>query len=554
MQDQLTFISIGGIGDVTKNMYAYIFGNEILLVDCGIGFADSSLPGVDLLIPDITHIKTLIQSGKKIVGMLLSHGHEDHIGALPFILPQLPKFPIYGSALTAALANEKLVEYGLTRAVTQINFSDKPLQLGVFSASFIRMTHSIIDAANILIKTPVGNMYHGSDFKFDFTPVDNKPSELQKIAAAGASGILCLFSDCLGAERKGHSESEQKISESFEEAFRKTKGKVFVTTYSSNISRLNQAIEVAISQGRKVCFMGRSLLKARDIGFTLNYMKFSKKFEIKPHDIGRYKPNEVMILVAGSQAQESSALTRIAHNNDRDIRIEKGDTVIFSADPIPGNEENIYALVDDISRRGAKVIYSEITDEFHVSGHGSENDLKLLISLTNPKYLIPIGATYRQMVAYREIARSMDHAESNTFLLESGQEVLFDKTGAAQLGKKIQTASVFLDQITGEEVNNFVVVDRVRIAKEGIIIVIVNLVAATGQIEGTPDILIKGFVYEKKEEFTKNLGSALNKRFAGRHDPVTGVGYYKKTVEKVAEEILYREGRSPLVVPVIIEV
>lgn len=551
--DELTFISIGGIGDVTKNMYAYMYKDEILLVDCGIGFADGNLPGVDLLIPDISYLKQELQKGKRIVGMLLSHGHEDHIGALPFILPQLPQFPVYGSALTCALANDKLSEFNLPRAVTQINFSDEPIRLGSFTASFIRVTHSIIDAGHIVIKTPVGTFYHGADFKFDFTPVDGMPSELQKIAKAGEDGIVCLMSDCLGAERSGHSSSEQKIKEAFEEAFRKTKGKVFVTTYSSNISRLNQAIEVAVSQGRRVCFMGRSLLKSRDIGRSLNYMKFSKKFEINPREVKKYKPSEVLVLVAGSQAQQSSALTRIANNDDRDLQIERGDTVIFSSDPIPGNEENIYALIDLLSRRGAHVIYSDITSEFHVSGHGSENDLKLLISLTNPKYFIPIGATYRQMAAYRKIVGSMDYPEGNALLLDSGQEVIFNATGA-RLGKKIQGASIFLDQVTGEEVENYVVFDRVRIAKEGIMVVMVEMVRTTGQIEGVPDILTKGFAYEKKDAFAKILAGALRKRFMNKKDPMGSIGYYKKTIEKTAEEILYREGRSPLVVPVIIEI
>lgn len=553
MNDQLTFISIGGIGDVTKNMYAYILGNEILLVDCGIGFPDSDLPGVDLLIPDISYIKNELKNGKKIVGLLLSHGHEDHIGALPFILPQLPEFPIYGSRLTAALSNDKLTEFGVKRSVTQVNFTDGPIKLGAFTATFIRMTHSIIDAANIFIQSPIGNFYHGSDFKFDFTPVDGQPSELSKIAKAGDAGVLCLMSDCLGAERAGHSGSEQKIKESFDEAFRQTPGKVFVTTYSSNISRLNQAIEVAISQGRKVCFMGRSLLKNRDVGRTLNYMKFSKKYEIKPHEVSRYKPSEVLILVAGSQAQESSALTRIANNDDRDLRIERGDTVIFSSDPIPGNEENIYALIDELTRRGARVIHSEITDAFHVSGHGSQNDLELLISLTKPKYFIPIGGTYRQMAAYREIAKNMGYPENSVYLLDAGQEVIFSKT-QVRLGKKNSNASVFLDQRTGEEVDDYVVVDRVRIAKEGVMIVMVELTRADGQIEGLPQILTKGLIYEKKEEFERALGAALNKRFSSKKDPVTAIGYYKKTIEKTAEEMLYREGRSPLVVPVIIEV
>ena len=553
MTEQLTFISIGGIGEVTRNLYAYIYRDEILLVDCGIGFAEGNLPGVDLLIPDITYIKNALKNGKRIVGMVLSHGHEDHIGALPFILPQLPQIPIYGSTLTAALANDKLSEFGLSKSVSTIQFSDPPLKLGSFTCTFIRMTHSIIDASNILIKTPVGSFYHGADFKFDFTPVDEKPSELQKIAKAGEDGVLCLMSDALGAERKGHSSSEKKIKEAFEDAFKKTKGKVFLTTYSSNISRLNQAIEVAVSQGRRVCFMGRSLLKSRDIGRTLNYMKFPKKFEIRPHEVKNFKPSEVLILVAGSQAQESSALSRIANNDDRDLHIERGDSVIFSSDPIPGNEENIYSLIDLLTRRGAHVIYSDITSEFHVSGHGSENDLKLLISLTKPKYFVPISATYRQMSAYRDIVSSMSYSEGNVFLLEGNQELVFSKTGA-RFGKKFPASSIFLDQVTGEELDNYVIVDRVRIAKEGVLVIMLEMTKSDGQIEGMPDILTKGFTYERKEELAKQLFNTLSKRFENKKEPITNISYYKKAVEKAAEEILYREGKSPLVVPVIIEV
>lgn len=551
--EALTFISIGGIGDVTKNMYAYIFGDEILLVDCGIGFAESSLPGVDLLIPDTTFLKQQLASGKKIVGMALSHGHEDHIGALPFILPQLPEFPMYGSKLTAAFANDKLKEFGVPRNVTEVKFTDPEIKLGSFKISFIRMTHSILDAANIFIKTPVGNFYHGSDYKFDFTPVDGKPSELSKIARAGDDGVLGLMSDCLGAERQGHSESEQKIKESFEDAFRKSRGKIFVTTYSSNISRLNQAIEVAVSLNKKICFMGRSLLKSRDIGRALNYMKFARKFEIRPQEVSKYKPNEVMILVAGSQGQESSALTRIANNDDRDLHIDRGDTVIFSSDPIPGNEENINALIDDLSRRGAQVIYSDISSEFHVSGHGSQNDLKLLISLTRPKYMVPIGGAFKQMVAYKNIAVEMGYPEGVVFLPDSGQEITF-QSDAARYGKKHNESNIFLDQVTHEELENYVVMDRMRISKEGIMIVMVELATADGQLAGTPDILTKGLVYEDKEGLAKRLGTEIGKRFANKKDPVTSIGYYKKSIEKITEEILYREGRSPLVVPVIIEV
>src|SRR3972149_8990731 len=305
--DSLSFISLGGVWDVTKNMSVYQFGNEILLVDCGIGFVDESMPGVDLVIPNVSYLKgtnpsTSSGQAKKIVGMILTHGHEDHIGALPFILPLLPSFPIYASTLTAALANEKLKEFGEKNLVQTVRFEDT-LKLGSFSVSFARVTHSIIDAANLLIKTPIGNVYHGSDFKFDFTPVDGKPSELRKIAKWGEEGILCTLSDCLGSERPGHSKSELKITESFDEEAKRTKGKLFITTYSSNISRMNQALDVAKKYGRKVCFMGRSFLKARDVGRKLKYIDLPPKMEIRPADAKKLPPGQVMLLIAGSQGQ-----------------------------------------------------------------------------------------------------------------------------------------------------------------------------------------------------------------------------------------------------------
>ncbi|MBI4092076.1 MAG: ribonuclease J, partial [Candidatus Levybacteria bacterium] len=453
--ENLSFISLGGIGDVTKNMSVYQFGNEILLVDCGIGFVDESMPGVDLVIPNVSYLK---RTNKKIVGMILTHGHEDHIGALPFVLPLLPKFPIYASTLTAALANEKLKEFGESYSVQTGKFEDT-VKLGSFSISFARVTHSIIDAANLLIRTPIGNFYHGSDFKFDFTPVDGRPSEIRKIAKWGEEGILCTLSDCLGAERPGHSKSELNIGESFDDEVRKTRGKVFITTYSSNISRMNQAIEVARKYGRRVCFMGRSFLKSRDIGRKLKYLDLPVKSEIRPQDVKRVPPNQVMLLVAGSQAQIESALVRISEDQDQDIRIQRGDAVIFSADPIPGNEVSIHGLIDTISKREARVVYSEITDEFHVSGHGSQNDLKLLLSLTNPRFVMPIGGTYRQMIAYRELAREMGYTDDRVLFADNSREVIFSQNGV-RFGKQVNLPHVYVDQISGETVEKYIVLDR----------------------------------------------------------------------------------------------
>ncbi len=549
MQDKVSFIPIGGIGDVTKNMYLYEWGEEILIVDCGLGFANETDLGVDFLIPDITYLKN---TKKKIVGMVLTHGHEDHIGALPFLINQLPDFPIFASRLTAELENGKFADRRIDKKVKIVNFSEE-IKIGNFTATFVRVTHSVMDTANIFIKTPTANFFHASDFKFDFTPVDGKPSDIRKIAQLSAQGITCLFCDSLGAERKGHSASEKDISQSFEDEIRNAKGKVFITTYSSNISRMNQALEVAAKYGRKVCFIGRSFLKSRDIGRQLSYMKLPKKMEIKPYEINKYDPSKVLILVAGSQAQEESALVRIASDEDRDIRMKAGDVVIFSADPIPGNEISVNSLIDTISKKRVKVVYSDITDEFHVSGHGSEGDIKLMIALTAPKFLIPIGGTYRHMVAFREIANSMGYLSDDTILLEDGQEVVFSKD-TYSFGRKVDAGAVFVDKITEEEVENFVVLDRKKISEEGVVIVVAEIDSNNGQMVGRLDLITKGFMYQDKNRLSNTIESRVRNILSKRKERVSNWIHIKKLLSEKAEEVLYQEGKEPLVVPVVIEI
>ncbi len=547
--DSVSYISLGGVGDVTKNMSAYVYGDEILLVDCGIGFVDDSMPGVDLMIPNISYLKS---TNKKIVGMVLTHGHEDHIGALPFILPLLPKFPVYGSALTAALANEKLKEFGETNLVQTAAFN-ATLRLGSFSVSLARVTHSIIDAANLMIRTPIGNFYHGSDFKFDFTPVDGKPSEVRKIAKWGEEGILCTMSDCLGAERPGHSKSEIKISESFEEEFRRSRGKIFITTYSSNISRMNQAIEVAKKFNRKVCIIGRSFLKSRDIGRKFKYMDLPAKMEIRPQEIKRFAPSNILILLAGSQAQAESGLVRISEDQDRDVKINRGDTIIFSADPIPGNEVNINSLIDTLSKKDARVVYSEITDDFHVSGHGSQNDLKMLVSLTNPKFVLPIGGTYRHMVAYRDIMNEMGYTDDKVIFADNAREIIFTQNGF-RVGKSANFPNVYVDQISGDQIENYIIMDRQKIAKEGVVIVIAEVSSADGQLVSPVDIITRGVTFPDKDTFVQSLSRELSTAFIKKNEKVTNWNFFRKTIQQKSETMLFAKGREPLIVPVVLEV
>lgn len=533
-------------------MYVYEYKDEILLVDCGLGFPDETMLGVDLLLPDISY---LLNSKKKIVGLVLTHGHEDHIGGLPFILPQLPEFPIYASPLTAALANEKLAEFGLKPSIQTVKFDKSTISLGKFKATFLRITHSVPDSANIIINTPVGNFYHGSDFKFDFTPADKKRTEFHKISQSGDEGVLCLMSDSLGSERKGFSHSEEGLAANFEREMRTCSGKFIVTTYSSNISRLNQAVSAAKKFNRKVCFIGRSIMKVKNIAVRMGYMNIPRGMEVPVDKIHEYKDSQLLLLVAGSQGQENSALTRIADGVHKEVKINPLDVVVMSSDTIPGNEVAVNSLIDTLAKKGVRVHYSEITDDFHVSGHGSTGDLQLLISLTHPKFLLPISGTYRQMAAYRELALKMDYPRRDIFIVENGQEVIFTKTSATY-GRKIDTKNVYVDEVSGEEVENYLIRDREKLAREGIIILMVEISASTGQLTGSPELIMRGSsLKDMKDDLSVSLTKEIEGTLKERTGKVTNWVHIRKLVGNIAERSIMKKFRSqPLVLPVVIEV
>jgi len=547
----LSLIPIGGVGNVTKNMYLYEYNNEILIVDCGLGFADETMLGVDLLIPDITYLKNLPE-GKKIVGMALTHGHEDHIGGLPYILPELPgQFPIYATPLTAELANAKLKDYGEAPRVQKVNFDGGEVRIGPFSLNFIRVTHSVLDSSNIFIKTPVGNFYHGSDYKIDLTPFDGKRTDFKKIAQLSKDGVLCMLSDCLGAERKGHTPSEAKLTAAFEEELENCKGKFVVTTYSSNVARVNQVLQAAEKAHRKVCFVGRSVIKVKDIAQSLGYIKMPKDMEIMPNQLKNYKDSDIVLLVAGSQGQENSALSRIVSGDFKEIHLTANDVVIFSADPIPGNEVSVYSLVDDIARIGARVIYSALSEDFHVSGHASSEDLILMMNLVSPKIVLPIGGTYRQMVQYRNLAEKQGFEPKNILLLENGQEVLFNQSGA-RIGRKLNLENVYVDQISGEEVEGFVLRDRRKLATDGVVVVLAE-VDANGQINNL-DIIVRGLSNTEITDIQNGLGKELKLQISQRKGTKDRF-LIRKLISEISEKSIYRNLRKhPLILPVIIEV
>jgi len=551
--NQLSFIPLGGIGDVTKNMYLYEYKDQILIVDCGLGFADETMLGVDLLLPDISY---LLKTKKRIVGMLLTHGHEDHIGALPFVLPQLPDFPIFATPLTAAFANEKLKDFNAKKRVETVNFSDNEKSVGSFNFSFISVTHSVPDTSNIFIKTPAGNFYHGSDFKFDETPYDKKVSDYAKIAQVSYSGVICLLSDCLGAERKGRTPSEISLTQNFINEMRECHGKFIVTTYSSNISRLNQIIEASEKNGRKVCFIGRSLIKAKDVARSLGYLNLKKDMEVVIDSLKNYQDNKLTLIIAGSQGQENSALTRIANGEHRDVKLKEEDVIIFSSDPIPGNETSVYQLVDTLTRRGTKVIYSPVTRDFHVSGHASVSELEQLIKLVRPKKLIPIGGQFRHMFAYKKLAEKLGYKKSDIFLMEDGQELLFD-SGNVKYGRTIPIKNVYVDEMSGEELESFVLRDRQKLSEAGIIIILAEVDSGSGQLVGNPDIIVRGLAPSAYD--AKRLNSRLMQDFHKTLNPrkarVTNWIYIRKLIGETAERRIFKDlHRRPLVLPVVIEV
>ncbi|HSX41008.1 MAG TPA: ribonuclease J [Candidatus Saccharimonadales bacterium] len=550
MQDFLSLIPLGGVGDVTKNMYLYQYKDEVLIVDCGIGFADETMLGVDLLLPDISY---LLQSKKKIAGMVITHGHEDHMGALPFILPQISQqFPIYASRLTAALANEKLKEFAVPTRVEVVPFG-KTTQIGSFSATFIPVTHSVPDTSHIFITTPVGNFYHGSDFKFDDTPYDGKKSDYEMIKRLSSQGVLCLLSDCLGAEREGRTGSEKDILSHFQDAIAKSKGKCIITTYSSHMARLNQIIEATRNANRHISFVGRSLIKTKDVGKREGYLHLPSELDVPIDQIKNYPDNQLVLVVAGTQGQQESAMVRMANNQHKDVKINEEDTVIFSADPIPGNEVLVHELIDTLARRGATVLYPPVSHAFHVSGHGSQEELSQLMQLTKPKHIIPIGGQFRHMTAYRNMAISQGVSKNNILLLDDGQEVMFSRNEAG-LGKKIPVKNVYVDEVSGEEVEHYVLRDRQKLSEGGIVIVLCEIDSGNGQLVGKPEVIIRGFspdVARLSQRIFKDISTALSQK----KDRVTNWVYIRKLIGQITERRIYRDiRREPLVLPVVIEV
>ena len=556
-KESVRIIPVGGIGGVTKNMFAYELrydGNirEILLVDCGIGFPDPDMYGVDVVIPDVRYLEDKKQYIK---GLVFTHGHDDHIGAIPYIYPKLGNIPMWGTPLTAAFANLKLKETNIQTRVTPIEFTTQ-LTIGSFKVSFVRMTHSVPDTANLIIETPVGIFYHGSDFKFDFDPLDGKKSELDKINTVGKRGVLCLLTDSLGSERPGFTPSEQKIRDSIEKELAMCPGKFLFTTQSSNISRIQLAIDCAINAGRKIAFFGRSIDKNVEESFNLGYMKFPRDMVVRDRDLKKMPPSKMFLVVAGAQGQPESALTRMANDNHTFVTIEEGDTVMFSADAIPGNENSMNTIIDQIYRCGARVSYTNIMEDLHVSGHGSQADHMLLLTALGPSFILPIGGTYRHMMNYRTIAMECGYRKQQVLLPKDGDILEFVSGKAPKVVQHINLENVMVDGLGIGDVGNIVLRDRQTIAKEGIVVIVVPVEKSSGKITSEPDIISRGFVYIKESgELLNRAKRIVNESLRVKRGHAMDWHYMRELIEDNLQKFLKKEtGRQPLIVPVILEV
>ncbi len=550
--DRLKFIALSGTTAVTENFYVYEYGGDMIVIDCGVGFPDPEMYGVDLVIPDFSYIK---ENSSKLRGIVVTHGHEDHFGALPFLLREV-KAPIYASKLTAGFIKDKLADYNIKDfEINEVDpEKDTPLEFGVFKLTSFRVSHSVPDSIAFFIETPVGNILHVSDYKFDWTPVDNKPFNVNKAAYLSSKGVMCLMSDCLGSTSPGYTESERRIEDRIEDIVEKAVGRVFFTTISSNISRMQQAINVASRLNRKVCMVGRSVVAKSDIAKNLGYLHYPNDLMISPKEIGKFAKDRMLYIISGSYGQPGSALYRTAMDEHQFLKIEEGDTVIFSGDPAPpGSKANVDFVVDRLFELNVDVHYYDMQEDLHVSGHGSQQDIQMLFGIVKPKYFVPIGGTIRHMRAYRRLAVDMGAKESDVFELLSGDVIEFTQNGA-RLGKRVWVKNVLVDGLGIGDVGNVVLRDRRILSQDGIVVAIVQIDKAKEKLFVNPEIISRGFVFEKQ---TKNFLNDASKLLAKKLSLVRArdIRQIKNETVEILEQFFFREtGRRPMILPVVIDI
>ena len=550
MKPQLRVIPLGGLGEIGKNMLALEVSDDIIVVDCGVQFPEEGMPGVDLIIPDVAY---LLERADRVRGIVITHGHEDHIGALPFILPQL-NTPVYAPALAHGFISMKLRERKSTRDITV-----EAIQPGVshqfgdsFRVTWFRVCHSIPDAMGVVIETPLGTVIHTGDFKIDHTPVDGRTIDLATLARHGSQGVLLLLSDSTYAEVPGYTPSEQVVGETLHRAIGDASGRVMVATFASLISRVQQVVDAAEQHGRKVSIVGRSMVDSVNVAVELGYLSVPPNLLIPLNESNRMPPEKVVLMTTGSQGEPSSALVRIANRDHREVRIISGDTVIISATPIPGNELAVSRTIDNLLRQGAKVLSDRVA-KVHVHGHGSQEELKMVLNLVRPRYFVPVHGEYRHLIAHAQLAWDLGIAQDGIFVMEDG-DVLEISEDSAQVVERVQAGPIFIDGLITHDNSSQVLRHRLALSKDGVVVVVTSCGNGVGQLP-PPQVVSSGFMNDSEtnllfQDLSAQVGKVLEDDLSlyGEPDLVRS-----KVRETARDFIIKATGQRPMIIPVVLE-
>lgn len=552
-QVSLKVIALGGLEEIGKNMTVLEYGDDIIIIDCGLAFPEDDMLGIDLVIPDVTYLTKNID---KIRGIVLTHGHEDHIGALPYILKQL-NVPVFGTLLTLGLLENKLREHKMLDSTTRHTVvPGEKVKLGQMVVEFIHTNHSIADAVALAIHTPVGVVVHTGDFKVDYTPIDGEIIDLQRFAELGREGVLLLMSDSTNAERKGFTMSEKNVGKVFEKIFEDTpKNRIMVATFSSNIHRIQQVINAAYMYGRKVAIIGRSMVNAVKTASELDYLWIPPRTLIDINEAKNYQDNQLVIITTGSQGETMSALSRIASGEHRQINVKPDDKIVISASAIPGNEKNVFRVVNELMKKGANVVYGDIED-IHVSGHARQEELKLMLALTKPKFFMPVHGEFMHLSCHRDIAVSMGMDKNDIFVMKLGEVLEVNKNEAKVTGT-VPTGQVLIDGLGVGDVGNIVLRDRKHLSEDGLMVVVVSMDKEYGTIVSGPDIISRGFVYVREAENLMDEARAVVLEALQKCEAknITSWNYIKSVIKDTLKNYIWQKTkRSPMILPIIMEV